>query len=50
MPAFDSKSLRSFIIDNEPGMDMTCSFDCVSCSHRNESILPMTTEFFWPSK
>lgn len=50
MPAFDSKSLRSFIIDNEPGMDMNCSFDCVNCSHRNESILPMTTEFFWPSK
>lgn len=50
MPAFDSKSLRTFIIDNEPGMDMTCSFDCAGCGHRNESILPMTTEFFWPSK
>jgi len=50
MPAFDSKALRSFIIDNEPGMDLTCSFVCSNCSHRNESVLPMTTEFFWPSK
>lgn len=50
MPAYDSKSLRKFIIDNEPGMDMTCSFECSNCGTHNESSMPMTTEFFWPTK
>ena len=50
MPAFDSKSLRTFINENEPGMDMRCEFVCKNCSQNNETKLPMTTEFFWPSK
>lgn len=50
MPAFDSKSLRTFINENEPGMDMRCEFVCKNCSQNNETNLPMTTEFFWPSK
>lgn len=50
MPAFDSKSLRRFILDNEPGMDMSCEFSCKNCSQRNETKMPMTSEFFWPSK
>ena len=49
MPAYDSKSLRSFIVANEPGMDMSHSFKCKSCGHENEISLPITSEFFWPS-
>ena len=50
MPAFDSRQLRQYIIDNEPGMDMTCSFTCKNCGASNETAMPMTAEFFWPSK
>lgn len=50
MPAYDSKALRRFIIDNEPGMDMTCKFKCKNCGSENQSKMPMTSEFFWPTK
>lgn len=50
MPAYDSRELRKFINDNEPGMDLTCSFNCKSCGTVNETKMPMTTEFFWPTK
>jgi len=49
MPAFDSKALRKFINKNEPGMDMSHSFECKNCGHTNEIKLPITSEFFWPS-
>ena len=49
MPAFDSKALRRFILDNEPGVDMTCHYECSNCGFHNESAMPMTSEFFWPS-
>ena len=49
MPAFDSRSLRKFIRANEPGMDMTDTFGCMSCGHHNEFAIPVTAEFFWPS-
>lgn len=50
MPALDSKRLRQFIVDNEPGMNMSCSFNCSNCGAGNETAMPMTAEFFWPSK
>jgi len=50
MPAFDSRALRKFITENEPGMDMSCKFSCKNCGHENTLNMPMTTEFFWPSK
>jgi hypothetical protein len=50
MPAFDSRKLRKYINDNEPGMDLKCSFTCKNCSAHNESSLPITAEFFWPTK
>lgn len=50
MPAFDSRKLRQFISDNEPGMDLTCSFECSNCGTHNETALPITAEFFWPTK
>lgn len=49
MPAFDSKALRSYINDHEPGMDMRWSYTCSSCGHENDITMPMTPEFFWPS-
>ena len=49
MPAYDSKSLRNFIKENEPGIDMSCDFQCTNCSHTTKTNLPVTTEFFWPS-
>ena len=49
MPAFDSRTLRNFIRENEPGIDMTAEFTCSSCGAANQVALPITTEFFWPS-
>jgi len=48
MPAYDSKSLRNFIIENEPGLDMTHDWKCKNCNHANNSSLAITAEFFWP--
>ncbi len=50
MPAYDSRSLRRFINENEPGMDMTWNFSCSECGEDNDTSLPITAEFFWPSK
>tara|TARA_Y100000593_G_C4290670_1_gene328066 strand:+ start:275 stop:1102 length:828 start_codon:yes stop_codon:yes gene_type:complete len=49
MPAFDSKSLRKFINQNEPGIDMSQSYECTECGSSNDINLPVTAEFFWPS-
>jgi hypothetical protein len=48
MPAYDSKSLRSFIRENEPGIDMSHEFMCQHCQHVNKASLAITPEFFWP--
>ncbi len=49
MPAYDSRALRKFMRENEPGIDMGWSYKCKNCSHENEIMIPVTTEFFWPS-
>lgn len=49
MPAFDSRSLRNYIREHEPGMDMTIQHKCDKCGYHNEAQLPMSSEFFWPS-
>lgn len=48
MPARDSKALRKFINDNEPGIDMMTNYKCSNCGHDNKIALPVTTDFFWP--
>jgi hypothetical protein len=48
MPAFDSRSLRTYIAKHEPGMEMAVKYECKSCDHLNEITLPITSEFFWP--
>ena len=49
MPALDSRKLRLFIKDNEPGMDMSWKYKCDKCDHLNTFAIPITSEFFWPS-
>ncbi len=49
MPALDSRKLRKHIKDSEPGIDMSWNYKCNSCGHENNFIMPMTSEFFWPS-
>jgi|TARA_Y100000114_G_C11762394_1_gene330590 hypothetical protein len=49
MPAFDSKKLRAFIVENEPGINMKHSMTCQNCGTVSDISLPITTEFFWPS-
>jgi len=48
MPALDSRSLRSYINDNEPGIDMTGNFTCVQCHTDAQVSLPLGASFFWP--
>ena len=49
MPAFDSRKLRRYISDNEPGIDMKQDYEFDECGTHNEVNLPVTSEFFWPS-
>lgn len=48
MPALDSRSLRSYISEIEPGLDMTADFTCRSCGAGSKVALPMGASFFWP--
>lgn len=48
MPANDSRKLRKFMDDNEPGIDMKAWMTCTSCSEASEVRLPMGASFFWP--
>jgi hypothetical protein len=48
MPALDAKSLRNYINDHEPGIDMTDNFVCKSCNSDNTFNIPITSDFFWP--
>ena len=49
MPALDSRKLRVYIQDSEPGIDMRWSYECKNCGRKNDIMLPITTEFFWPT-
>lgn len=48
MPALDSRKLRKYMDDNEPGIDMTTEMKCPHCSTSSEISLPMGASFFWP--
>jgi hypothetical protein len=48
MPAFDSKSLRKYINENAPGINMKQECTCSYCGHKNEFNLPINSNFFWP--
>jgi hypothetical protein len=49
MPAYDSKSLRSYIEKHEPNVEMKHKYTCKKCGKSNKSNLPMTINFFWPA-
>ena len=48
MPAGDSRSLRKFMDDNEPGIEMKAWMTCDSCNEQSEVRLPLGASFFWP--
>lgn len=50
MPARDSKSLRKYITDHEPGIEMKDHFKCKNCNSHNKFDIPITSNFFWPSE
>lgn len=50
MPALDSKSLRDYINDNAPGIDMDQNFNCNFCGHHNQYSIPINSNFFWPKQ
>lgn len=47
MPAKDSLELRKFMEEHEPGVHMNVTFNCRSCDHTEEGVLPMGSTFFW---
>lgn len=49
MPVRDSSSLRKYISENEPGIDMTSQQKCDKCGHTSKISIPITSEFFWPN-
>lgn len=48
MSAADSRALRKFMDENEPGIDMTSYMSCESCFESSPVRLPMGASFFWP--
>jgi hypothetical protein len=48
MPARDSRMLRKYIDEIEPGIDLTAWFDCPSCGEGSELGVPLGVSFFWP--
>lgn len=49
MPAGDSLSLRNYIRDNEPGIEMKQETVCSACGHSEEVSMPLGVSFLWPS-
>ena len=48
MPARDSLSLRKFLDNNEPGINMSVYMKCKHCFEESEIKLPIGLSFFWP--
>lgn len=49
MPARDSRSIRKYITENEPGMKMSVDMQCPHCGSVSEVALPIGANFFWPN-
>jgi hypothetical protein len=50
MPLRDSRAIRKFIRDNEPGIDMNSSYNCSSCEQEAQVTLSLGLNFLWPSE
>jgi len=49
MPALDSRKLRTFIENHEPGIDMSVWMSCAQCNQESRVSLPIGAGFFWPT-
>lgn len=49
MPAQDSRKLRNYISEHEPGVDMRVWMSCPHCSADSRVALPLGSNFFWPT-
>lgn len=49
MPIADSYYLREYMSIVEPGVDMEREFECTSCGHVYEDVVPVTARLFWPN-
>ena len=50
MHAQDTAAIREWLRDNTPGIDNTVTVECPECSHEYTMELPITENFFRPSK
>ena len=48
MPAGDSRALRKYMEENEPGIDMRSWVECPACGEDQEVNMPLGARFFWP--
>ena len=48
MPAKDSRALRNYMDEIEPGIEMKAWMDCPHCFETSEVRLPLGASFFWP--
>ena len=48
MSVRDSRVLRKYIEDHQPGIDMQSNFTCGNCGESSEVEVPIGTTFFWP--
>jgi len=49
MPLRDSRAIRQFIQNNEPGIDMKSSYNCSSCAQEAQVTLSLGLNFLWPA-
>ncbi len=49
MPLQDSRVIRQFIKNNEPGIDMNSSYNCSYCNQEAQVTLSLGLNFLWPS-
>jgi hypothetical protein len=49
MPLKDSRTIRHFIRNNEPGIDMNTSYNCGSCKQEAQVMLSLGLNFLWPA-
>ena len=48
--ARDSRAFREHVVQITPDVDFTSYFLCDACGASDEIQLPITTNFFWPSR
>jgi len=49
MPAQDSRKIRQYMLESEPGINMEGWMKCPGCGESSQVPLPIGINFFWPS-